>query len=340
MCKANFQNHHRQVVKLTQKDDKIKRGSGKKLSKGGGMRKLPSTFFPGPMDVICARGAAVYCHPGNRRYRNIIEINLKQYSEARSKAEKSRIVSTIVASIRRASPEGGFVKEEGGLWYEVGDHIAREKVGQSFRDSLHTMYKSSSKAKNSRSKALKSSSKKFQTENSQTIPEQASVTSEQHEIDSLDSILSNELINCDYVKEMYQEFKNEDLDNCDYVNELFQAFRYEDIPTANNSFCSHDEEGVPSIREEEYSPCWRQELDGCHVSTVFSSPLADLDLRYEDIPTTINSFCSHDDEGVRLIRGDEYAACWRQESDDNHVLSIFSSSLPELDQLSEFGHEH
>jgi len=304
------------------------------------MKPLALDFFPGPMDVVCARGSAAHNHPGNRLFREKIRQNLEGYLQATSKYTKSMIVTSIVRKVRKDSPSGGFVKKEDEKWYEVGDHIAREKVGQSFRDSLHTMYKSSSKAKNSRSKALKSSSKKFQTENSQTIPEQASVTSEQHEIDSLDSILSNELINCDYVKEMYQEFKNEDLDNCDYVNELFQAFRYEDIPTANNSFCSHDEEGVPSIREEEYFPCWRQELDGCHVSTVFSSPLAELDLRYEDIPTTINSFCSHDDEGVRLIRGDEYAACWRQESDDNHVLSIFSSSLPELDQLSEFGHEH
>jgi len=35
----------------------------------------------------------------------------------------------------------------GDIWYEAGDHLAREKVGQCFRDMLSGQYRSSAKAK-------------------------------------------------------------------------------------------------------------------------------------------------------------------------------------------------
>jgi len=98
-----------------------------------GMRRLPSTFEgPGPNDVICARGKKALQHHGNRVFRALIQANLKQYSEAATKLAKSLIVSAIVDTVRQSSPDGGFVKQEGGVWYEVGDHIAREKCGQRY----------------------------------------------------------------------------------------------------------------------------------------------------------------------------------------------------------------
>jgi hypothetical protein len=81
----------------------------------------------------------------------MINESLKVYSNAKSKLEKTRIVSHIIESIRARSPSGGFIRQdENGQWYEVGDHMAREKVGQSFRDLLHGRYKSSTKAKRCR----------------------------------------------------------------------------------------------------------------------------------------------------------------------------------------------
>jgi hypothetical protein len=93
-------------------------------------RRLPSSFTPGPLDVICARGKKALQHSGNQRLRVIREMNVERYSAASSKIEKSLIVSSIVDSIREASPNGGFVKEINGVWYEVGSKIAREKCGQ------------------------------------------------------------------------------------------------------------------------------------------------------------------------------------------------------------------
>lgn len=95
-----------------------------------GMTPLAPDFMPGPRDVICARGKPALMHSGNRRYRVMIDMNLDKYSRATTKVEKSLIVSTVVDAVREASPNGGFVKKLDGQWYEVGDHLAREKVGQ------------------------------------------------------------------------------------------------------------------------------------------------------------------------------------------------------------------
>ena len=94
------------------------------------MKALPESFSPGPKDVICARGHKAFNHKGNQHFRSLIESHIQEYEKAVTKLDKSAIVSKIVETIRSASPEGGFVKMEGGRWYEVGDHNAREKTGQ------------------------------------------------------------------------------------------------------------------------------------------------------------------------------------------------------------------
>ena len=63
------------------------------------------------------------------------------------------IVSEIVDEIRSRSSTGtggGFIRRRSGIFYEAGNHFAREKVGQSLRDSLSNMYRSSTKAKKNR----------------------------------------------------------------------------------------------------------------------------------------------------------------------------------------------
>ena len=65
-------------------------------------------------------------HTGNKRFKLIVESSLQRYSNAPSKLAKSAIVSDIVETIRQSSPGGGVVKKEGNMWYEAGDHLARE----------------------------------------------------------------------------------------------------------------------------------------------------------------------------------------------------------------------
>merc|ERR1712113_1355585 len=66
-------------------------------------------------------------------------------------------VSEVIDEIRsRTQIDGGFVKPDGngGGWFEVGDHLAREKVGQSLRDGLASKYKSSARSKKQRQKIV------------------------------------------------------------------------------------------------------------------------------------------------------------------------------------------
>eukprot|EP00545_Synedropsis_sp_CCMP1620_P005709 CAMPEP_0119005700 /NCGR_PEP_ID=MMETSP1176-20130426/1877_1 /TAXON_ID=265551 /ORGANISM="Synedropsis recta cf, Strain CCMP1620" /LENGTH=240 /DNA_ID=CAMNT_0006957539 /DNA_START=165 /DNA_END=884 /DNA_ORIENTATION=+ len=120
-------------------------GSGEK-------RELSDIFLPGNFDVICGKGKSCFNHQGNKNFRKIVGVYLEGYAEASSKLEKSAIVTAIIQTIRTQSPEGGFIKREltTGLWSEVGDHLAREKVGQTIRDALHLKYRSSTKAKKKR----------------------------------------------------------------------------------------------------------------------------------------------------------------------------------------------
>lgn len=63
--------------------------------------------------------------------------------------EKILVVSQIVDAVRQTSPGGRFVKKDKNddRWMEVGDVLAREKVGQSLRERLDSKYKSSTRAK-------------------------------------------------------------------------------------------------------------------------------------------------------------------------------------------------
>jgi hypothetical protein len=119
------------------------------------MTKLSPDFTPGSFDVVCARGGDAKNHEGNRNFRRKIKESADAYAKAESKLFKSLVVSKVVDWIRKASPQGGFVKSINGVWHEVGDYTAREKIGQALRDQNHSHYKSSTKSKRHRWKQEK-----------------------------------------------------------------------------------------------------------------------------------------------------------------------------------------
>ena len=112
-----------------------------------GRVRLPSGFLPEPNSVICGRGKACTTAIGNRRLRAIVEHHLTAYSEAKTKVEKSNIVSKIMEQTMQGKTQGCFVRYEDGAWYEVDEGAAREKIGSLLRDCLHTQYRSSTKSK-------------------------------------------------------------------------------------------------------------------------------------------------------------------------------------------------
>lgn len=121
----------------------------------GDKRNLSPNFVPSDYDVICGKGKSCFNHPGNKSFRKLVGLYLDGYAEATTKLEKSAIVSSIIQTVRTQNPGGGFVKLDtpSGVWQEVGDHLAREKVGQTIRDALHSQYRSSTKAKKIRRQA-------------------------------------------------------------------------------------------------------------------------------------------------------------------------------------------
>jgi len=147
-------------------------------------KELAPDFEPTPNSVICGRGKECFDSEGvsktfdlfvlsrilvlfifyltillilfysqNKRFREIINSYLDEYTAASGKSEKSRIVTRAMNIIREKSPGGSFVKKEKGIWYEVSLRYAREKVGAWFRDCLSHRYKSSSKAKHAKKMA-------------------------------------------------------------------------------------------------------------------------------------------------------------------------------------------
>ena len=122
----------------------------------GGMVPLVPGYQPNAFDVICARGNKAKKHAGNVRFRRIIKERFRSYDNAPTKVDKSVIVLGILREIQDKSPDGGFIKKVDGQWYSVGDNSAREKIGQSLRDLLHTKYSSSTQAKRRKKQMMES----------------------------------------------------------------------------------------------------------------------------------------------------------------------------------------
>lgn len=91
-------------------------------------------------DVLCGRGGGTNVHPGNRRFRDLINANRRAYLKAR-KNDKPAISRSIVRTIREM--DGRFLKkdEKKGLWFEIGDDGAREKTSQALRQRAPEMRK-------------------------------------------------------------------------------------------------------------------------------------------------------------------------------------------------------
>jgi hypothetical protein len=84
-------------------------------------------------DVLSGRGGGTNVHPGNRDFRDLINMYRKTYLQAK-KNDKPAISRTIVRKIRENN--GRFLKKNqksSGLWFEIGDDAAREKTSQALR---------------------------------------------------------------------------------------------------------------------------------------------------------------------------------------------------------------
>jgi hypothetical protein len=125
---------------------------------------LPANFCPCQYSVLCGHGKICSDSTGYNYLKALVNVCLDPYSKAKNKIEKSSIVSAIVARIKElvaasssnnSEAPAAFVKFEDGIWWQMDDSFAREKIGGLFRDVLHIQYRSSNKSKIARKKARK-----------------------------------------------------------------------------------------------------------------------------------------------------------------------------------------
>ena len=76
-----------------------------------------------------------YSHVGNRRFRVIVSMNRERYQNCKSRDAKTRITTEIIKSIRESG--GRFLQknEATGLYEDVGDEYAHEKVSHALRSA-------------------------------------------------------------------------------------------------------------------------------------------------------------------------------------------------------------
>jgi hypothetical protein len=104
----------------------------------GDLTPLPSDFTPGEFDVVCGRGKGSYNAPGCKKLRALIREYIPEYTAARSKFDKTTVLSQIVDVIQSQSNHTAkFVKKDAsGAWCEISNDQAREKVGHTMRETI------------------------------------------------------------------------------------------------------------------------------------------------------------------------------------------------------------
>ena len=127
--------------------------------------ELPKDFSPHAYSVILGRGK-ISDNVGNRRLKIVVDIELRNYQKAQTRRDKSFVVARVLDTFQSACDLGAFVRCEKGIWFEVPDTEAREKISTMFRDRLSHQYKSSTSNKVERRrqrKALEKQSSSFST---------------------------------------------------------------------------------------------------------------------------------------------------------------------------------
>lgn len=90
---------------------------------------------PHENDVMYGRGGGTNHHPGNKRYRKMVEDRKLEYVNSK-RLDKPLVALEIIRVWRAQLPPGRFLKldEKTGLWNDVGDKKAREKTSQALRE--------------------------------------------------------------------------------------------------------------------------------------------------------------------------------------------------------------
>ncbi|GAX24184.1 hypothetical protein FisN_4Lh273 [Fistulifera solaris] len=91
---------------------------------------------PALNDVLCGKDKTYGIHPGNQRFREMIESFVEVYKGNHSKQDKMKITRTIVAVMKQRY-NTRFIKRVkwngNDMWEQISDAIARDKVSHALR---------------------------------------------------------------------------------------------------------------------------------------------------------------------------------------------------------------
>ena len=86
-------------------------------------------------DVYCGRDKRNHSHPGNKRFRDLIQANRDRYQNAALREYKTRITSDIIDMVH--SYGGRFLRldEASNTWYQVDGAYIHDKVSHALRSA-------------------------------------------------------------------------------------------------------------------------------------------------------------------------------------------------------------
>jgi hypothetical protein len=89
----------------------------------------------GPYDVICGRGSLAFNNVGNRRFRELISMNVAAYSNFQGRHQKGLFIGSLVQRLQHQIG-ARFYKLKDGQLVELKERQVRQKVGHALRDVL------------------------------------------------------------------------------------------------------------------------------------------------------------------------------------------------------------
>ena len=88
-----------------------------------GVATMDQIKIPGENDVFYGGARMPRNHPGNQRFRQMVQDKLPIYADA-SKSGKSTIISQVIEFVRSTTPRGEFLQNDplSGWYYKMTDH--------------------------------------------------------------------------------------------------------------------------------------------------------------------------------------------------------------------------
>ncbi|KAG7351821.1 hypothetical protein IV203_007869 [Nitzschia inconspicua] len=144
LARASFLRSGQSSSNNGHKNNDITSGTGATSSKNGSSRNTAGgtseyILAPGPLDVIMGRGRHNRNKPGNRKLQEKLEENYEVYENA-DKFQKTAVAISILTAMKEEGSrflvrEGG---KERGIWVQVSDEKARDKIAHDFRNMRGT----------------------------------------------------------------------------------------------------------------------------------------------------------------------------------------------------------